>query len=182
MPESTDPSPNDAELMARVAHGDRAALGTLIERHQEHVLALAYRFVSRWDVAEDIAQETFLRVFRSAPGYQPSARFTTWLYRIVANLCWDRRRWASRQPVALADRDLPTDAPGGAADLEREERVRQVRAAVGRLADRQRLAVVLHRYEGLSHRRIAEIPDGANRPSNRAWSGRTPGCERNWLA
>lgn len=81
--------------MARVGQGSRDALGVLYQRHQANVIGLAYRFLGRWDVAEDVAQDVFVRVWRAAATFRPDARFTTWLYRVAANLCWDRRRQAA---------------------------------------------------------------------------------------
>ena len=78
------------ELMAKVHGGDMSALGELVSRHQDKVLSLAYRFFGRWDIAEDIGQETFLRVWKASQNYKPKAKFTTWLYSIAINLCIDK--------------------------------------------------------------------------------------------
>lgn len=141
--------------MARLATGDREALGVLVERHQQRVLALARRFLGNDTLAEDVAQDAFLRVWRSAATYTPTAQFATWLYRIVANLCWDlRRRARLRLQEDFAGRGPPvTDA----SPLEHSETIARVQAAVLELPDRQRLALLLHRYEGLSQREIAAI-------------------------
>jgi len=145
----------DAWLMGRVALGDMHALGELARRHRERVRRLAYRILGRWDAAEDVAQETMLRLHRSADRYKPEARFTTWLYRVVVNLCHDAQRRTMRQPLALADYDRPTqDGPAHA--MERQELAQRVAAAVAKLPHRQRTALVLHRYENLSHSQIAE--------------------------
>ncbi|MCB9851635.1 MAG: sigma-70 family RNA polymerase sigma factor [Phycisphaerales bacterium] len=146
----------DHELMQRVARGERDALAVLVQRHQSRVLSLAYRFLGHWDAAEDVCQDTFLRVFHNAAAYRPDAQFTTWLYRIVANQCWDHRRKAAREPVPQSNPIDPVDPAGNAAMLERKERQDAIRLAVARLPDRQRLALVLHRFEGMSHAQIAE--------------------------
>lgn len=146
----------DHELMRAMAGGRPEALNVIVRRHQRSVLDLAYRFLGHWDLAEDICQEAFLRVFGAAPTYQPTARFSTWLYRIVANLCWDRRRRSARTPLPLSGIDVPTDAADPSVDIERAERREQVRRAVAGLPDRQRMILVMHRYSGLSHREIAE--------------------------
>lgn len=146
----------DHELMQRVAHGERAALGVLVQRHQSRVLALAFRFLGRWDAAEDVCQDTFLRVFHKAAAYRPDAQFTTWLYRIVANQCWDHRRKSAREPMQQSNPIHAVDPAGSAASLERKERQDAIRLAVAGLPDRQRLALVLHRFEGMSHAAIAE--------------------------
>lgn len=141
--------------MRRIAQGERDALAELVRRHQQRVIALAFRFLGRWDAAEDVCQDTFLRVFRGAEAYRPDARFTTWLYRIVANQCWDHRRKAAREPV----QDAPMPAPTAGADayvaMQRQEKQEAVRRAVANLPDRQRLALVMHRYEGMTHAEIA---------------------------
>ena len=77
----------DAELMARLALGEIEALGILAQRHQQRARVLAYRVVARWDVADDIVQQAFLRLYHSAGRYTPTAAFTTWFHRIVVNLC-----------------------------------------------------------------------------------------------
>ena len=127
-----------------------------MRRHQARALALAIRFLGRRDLAEDICQDAFLRVFQSARNYRPTAQFTTWLYRILANLCWDSRRRSARSPtplsVATDDRPAPLDE-----SAQREARAERVRAAVTALPDRQRLALILHRYENLDHAQIAAV-------------------------
>lgn len=154
---------SEAELMAALAGGETAALGELVRRHQDKALALAFRMLGRWDLAEDVAQEAFLRVFRAAHRYRPEAKFTTWLYRIVVNLCHDQRRRAGRAPVLLTE-DAPEPAAEPAPDpLEADERAARVRRALDTLPERQRAAVVLHRYEGLSHREVAEAMDATQK-------------------
>lgn len=151
---------SDHELMPLIGAGEREALAILIRRHQTQVVNLAYRFLGRWDLAEDAAQDAFVRVWKAASKFQPNARFTTWLYRLVANQCWDRRRKAAReqrQRAAIADVSPYEENPTTA--LQRLERAERVRQAVAGLPDRQRLAVILHRYEGLSHQEIMEVTD-----------------------
>lgn len=145
---------SDAELMAGAARGDMGAFARLVERHQERVRAIAYRFSGRWDVADDVTQEVFLRVYRSGAGYEPKAAFSTWLYRIVVNLCLDARR---RPRMA----HIPDDEMAGVSDssvdghLMQEEMCRAVRRAVASLPERQRIALLLHRFEGLGHAEVA---------------------------
>ena len=145
----------DVELMASVASGEISALGELVQRHQDKVLALAYRMLGKWDTAEDVAQDTFVRVYRAAPTYRLQARFTTWLYRIVTNLCLDARRRADRVPLnPTTDVSTPETA---LASMEADERARLVRRAVQDLPDRQRTILVLHRYQRLSYAEVAEV-------------------------
>ena len=148
--------PDNRELMARLGEGDIDALGVLAKRHQEKVLSLAYRFLGDWHKAEDVAQEAFLRVQRAAGSYRPTARFTTWLYRIVVNLCLDERRKRGRAVVSLDDAAAEILAESDSDAAERNEVAALVRRAVAELPERQRLAVILHRYEGLSHSEVSE--------------------------
>lgn len=146
---------DDAERMRRVAEGDRTALAELMREHQARVLQIAFRFLGDRDAADDVVQEAFLRVFRAASDYRPEAAFTTWLYRLVVNLCWDQRRRSARERrLRLGLSGEPAVAEPR--EAERSERAAQVRDAVAALPDRQRIAVVLHRFSGLSHREIAE--------------------------
>ena len=152
----TNDTPSDSDLMARLAGGDMSALGELARRHQGKVLELAFRTLGAWDLAEDVAQETFLRVYRASNRYQPTAKFTTWLYRIVINLCLDEKRKRAKggMPLEPAVRDKLSVSNGNSA--EKEEMAAMVRSAVQALPERQRLALILHRYEGLNHAEIGE--------------------------
>ncbi len=153
----TDHEPTDAELMARLASGEIAALGELAQRHQSRVLEIAFRTLGHWDLAEDVAQETFLRVHRAAKNYQPQAQFTTWLYRIVVNLCLDAQRKRAKSAAPL-DSVAPEGLPAPDTDsAERREIAELVRAAVQTLPERQRVAIVLYRYEGMDHAQISQI-------------------------
>lgn len=158
MPSPPDPNSHDADAacMLRLAKGDMQALAPLMQRHQRKVMALAWRMLRRDDLAEDVAQDVFLRVAKSAGRYRPEAKFTTWLYRITSNRCLDELRRKRRGTISLDDAPPPT-AERNQDDLERRERTARVRRAIDALPDRQKLAVVLHRYETLSHRDIAEV-------------------------
>ncbi len=145
----------DAQLMKRLADGERAALAALVQRHQQRVVELAYRTTGDYALAEDIGQEAFLRVWRSATRYKPTAKFSTWLYRIVVNLCLDA--FKRRKAVTVNIPDAAANGEVGlAAKIEQRERAAAVQQAVSALADRQRVAVVLHRFSGLNIRSIAE--------------------------
>jgi RNA polymerase sigma-70 factor (ECF subfamily) len=120
------------------------------------VLELAYRTLGSWDLAEDVAQEAFLRVHRAAKRYQPTAMFTTWLYRIVINLCLDEQRKRAKSGVSL-EPEVYEQVPASNHDAaEKQEIATLVRTAVQALPERQRMAVVLHRYSGLNHAQISE--------------------------
>ncbi|OHB73806.1 MAG: hypothetical protein A2Z25_14115 [Planctomycetes bacterium RBG_16_55_9] len=152
----TNDTPTDGELMARLAGGDMSALGELARRHQGRVLELAFRTVGVWDLAEDVAQETFLRVYRASKRYQPTAKFTTWLYRIVVNLCLDERRKRAKAGASMEPEVYEQLPSSNGHTAEKEEIAALVRAAVAALPERQRMAVILHRYNGLNHAEIGE--------------------------
>jgi len=153
----TDDKSNDTELMTRLARGDMAALGNIVRRHQDKVLSLSYRVLGDWHRAEDVTQETFLRVYRAAKHYKPKARFTTWLYRIVINLCFDEQRKQAKAAAPLEDANPAVLAGPDYNAAERKEVIESVKTAVNELPERQRLAVILHRYDGLSHAEIGEV-------------------------
>lgn len=147
----------DAALMARLAAGESAALDVLVQRHQQRVRSLAMRLTGHGDAADDVAQDAFMRVMRSAGSYAPTAAFSTWLYRIVVNLCLDRQRRRADRHLALQD-ETPQHASAGAEQpLLEQERAVAVRREVEALPERQRLAVILHRFQGLSHAEVAEV-------------------------
>lgn len=148
---------SDAELMARVGQGDMTVLGSLAERHRGRVLRLSYRLLGDWHQAEDVAQDTFLRLRQAAHAYEPQSKFTTWLYRIVHNLSMDQRRKAWRSPSSLESVEAQAVAPAQRDPVERAELAQLVQRALAGLSERQRRAVILHRYEGLSHEEIAEV-------------------------
>lgn len=149
------PEHSDPELMRQLARGSMASLGRLVQRHQGRVRALAYRMTGRWDAADDIAQDAFLRLYHAARRYRPTAEFSTWLYRIVINLCLDRAK--RRQLPGLigepaADRTtLPEDS------LVRREVAEAVQREIEHLPERQRVALILHRFENLTHSQIAAV-------------------------
>jgi RNA polymerase sigma-70 factor (ECF subfamily) len=146
--------------------GDADAFDKLVERNVRTVHALVYRFLREASMIDDITQEVFLRVYRYAPRYKPTAKFSTWLYRITANLCFNVMRSRKKRRAASLDamgdddsrRDVPdTHQPRPGADLEAEDRRRLVNAAVERLPESQRLAIVLNKFHDLSYDDIAEV-------------------------
>lgn len=149
---------DDQKLMSSIARGSNTDFGILYMRHKEKVLALAYRILGQWNLAEDVCQEVFLRVQRAAPNYRPDAEFTTWLYRIVVNLCLDEKRRQKR--VAIENSEITEmfkttwEHPGS--ENVKNERIIAVQKAVKKLNKRQRTAVKMHRIEGLSHAEISE--------------------------
>ncbi len=145
----------EAALMRRVAEGERAAFSELFRAHQARVWAVAYRFTQRRDDADDIAQEAFIRLWNAAPRWEPAARLSTWLYRVVTNLCLDFQRKQAHAPAAFTG-DIAEPAAPDATALESQENITRVRLAVAALPERQRMAVILHRFEGLSYHQIAQ--------------------------
>lgn len=147
---------SDEELMARVAGGDEPAFRLLSRRHLRRALALARRVSGNDADAEEIVQEALLRVWINAPRWRPTAAFRTWFYRVVVNLCLNRRR---RKPfAALEEAGDPVDpAPDAAAALERRQTDGLVAAAVAALPERQRAAIVLTYHDGLSNAETADV-------------------------
>lgn len=156
--------------MALVQSGDRMAFACLIRRHEASVFRLIYRFFGKEDVANDLAQEVFLRVWRHCGKYNPTAKFTTWLYTVTANCCrseaqslWRRHIrligsfWAAGDAAApeFPEPIAPTPSPEDA--LLQVEQSQLVLAAIRSLPNNQRLALVLKRYEELSYQEIAAI-------------------------
>jgi RNA polymerase sigma-70 factor (ECF subfamily) len=153
-------TPEDV-LLAQYAAGDRLAARSLTARLLPVVLGYATRLLGGDRAeAEDVAQEAMLRLWRIAPDWRPGeARVSTWLYRVVTNLCTDRLRAGRRRAVAMGD-DLPDavdDTPDAAAQMLAVARVTALDLALAALPDRQREAVVLRHIEGLSNPEIAEI-------------------------
>ncbi|MCB9882705.1 MAG: sigma-70 family RNA polymerase sigma factor [Planctomycetes bacterium] len=153
--------------MLRLQRGDTGAFEELVAHYQGIILNLIVRFMGRRGSREDLAQEVFLRVFRARRDYRPEARFSTWLYRIVFNLCInenqrDRRRRTVSLDGAADGRDGswdPVDPAGLPPEglVESEELHERVRAVVAELPESQRVALVLDKYEGLSQREIAAV-------------------------
>ena len=148
--------PSDEELMRRVAGGDERAFHMLARRCVPPSIGLARRILANAADAEEVVQEAMLRVWTHAPRWRPEARFRTWLYRVVVNLCLNRKR---RAPFAsLADAgDLADPHPDAAAQLESDQRDRAVAEAIARLPERQRAAIVLTFHEGLSNAEAAAV-------------------------
>jgi RNA polymerase sigma-70 factor (ECF subfamily) len=153
----------DEQLVLKTGRGHMQALAELVRRHQQRALQLAFRSLGDWHLVEDVVQEAFLRVNRAAPKYTPESQFSTWFYRIVVNLCMDELRRRQRRARASAE-SLAEPAPC----VNRPEHAQEmadlkqaVHQALDQLNERERLAVILHRFEEQSHGQIAEIMDAS---------------------
>jgi RNA polymerase sigma-70 factor (ECF subfamily) len=156
----------DEELMSAVADGDPEAFGELVLRRRGFVWAVAFRFTGDPVEAEDIVQETFLKVWEAGPRYRAIARFSTYLHRIATRICIDRGR--KKRPVSLRELPDPVDrSPGPAERLERKEADLRVRRALDALPPRQRIAVILKYYEDLSYADIADAMDVSHKAVER---------------
>ena len=149
---------SDEELMSAVGKGDLAAFEQIVLRHQSAAWNSAYRFLGDAAEAEDVAQEAFLKILRAAPGYQPTATFRTYLYRVITRLCLDHAQ--KMKPVYTEKLpDAWDDATSLLQALTTEERDKEVRNALDSLPSNQRMAVILKYYEGLSYAEIASVID-----------------------
>jgi len=145
---------SDEELMLAAAKGDAGAFEELVRRHEQGAINVAFRLLSDEHRARDVAQEAFLRVFQSAAGYRPTAMFRTYLYRILTRICIDHSRKRKAEPrddmsSVASDTDPPSEV------FMRQERADRVREAIEELPVRQKTALVLQHYEGLSYQEIA---------------------------
>jgi RNA polymerase sigma-70 factor (ECF subfamily) len=148
----------EAILVKRVAAGDRGAFRSLVERHQRPLTAYARRMLSDTAAADDIVQETFLRLWTRAATYdRASARLSTWLHNIAHNLCVDSFRRDSRISYVGNDDEREATSAGPSDTREAAEQSDRVREALNRLPERQRSALLLCYYQGLSNRDVASI-------------------------
>lgn len=155
----------DVRLMQLVSAGDMSAFEQLVERHQALVAGTVGRMLGNNSDVEDIAQQVFVRVWKSAKRYEPRAKFTTWLLKITRNLVFNELRRRKRhattplQPEAEGEElplpDRRTSTPD--ASLLEVELQRSIESAIGELPESQRMAVVLRRYDELSYDQIAEV-------------------------
>lgn len=157
------PDQNDDDLMRAAGAGDRTAFGQLVARHLPRMAAVAGRITGNRGDAEEIVQEAFLRAWLKAPtwraqGEPGSAAFGTWLGRVVVNLCLDRKRRAVAAPLEAAS-EVVDPAPDAFTMTSRGEAAARVAAAIDTLPERQRAAIVLCHYEGMSNIEAAAMLD-----------------------
>jgi RNA polymerase sigma-70 factor (ECF subfamily) len=163
-----DPA-SDAAIMLRVAAGDEAGFNYLAGKYHRPMIHFLFRMVRNQAIAEELAQEVFLRVYRSRESYRAEAKFTTWLYRIATNLAVnharDTRHERSAQTIYLdapdeesgTTPDVADDEPSVEQRMMRDERMAAIRTHVMALPERQRMAVLMHKYQGMDYRQIGDV-------------------------
>lgn len=156
----------DAELMLRVKDGDAASFSLLLQKHRSAVIHFLYRMVQNQGVAEELAQEVFLRVYKSRESYEPTAKFTTWLFRIATHLALNSLRDGKNQRLEerldddsseMPTRQVSDKRPSAEQALVNQVRVDEVRRAVATLPEKQRAAVLMHKYEEMEYSQIAKV-------------------------
>jgi len=163
---------SDVQLMLDVKAGDEQSFGLLLQRYRTPLVNFLYRMVRSREQAEDLAQEVFIRVYRAREEYVPSAKFTTWLFRIATNLALNSLRdhrheklEISMDAPVIADAEDGDEKPFEVADkhptieqkLVEEDRKKMIRRAIEKLPEKQRAAVLLHKYQELDYSEIAKI-------------------------
>jgi RNA polymerase sigma-70 factor (ECF subfamily) len=156
----------DTELMVRVKEGDGASFGVLLEKHRSPVVHFLYRMVQNHAVAEELAQEVFLRVYRSRGTYEPTAKFTTWLFRIATHLALNALRDGKNERLQERLDDDSSDMPVRQVSDHRpsveqrmvyQAKLDEVRRAIAALPEKQRAAVLMHKYEEMEYAQIARV-------------------------
>jgi RNA polymerase sigma-70 factor (ECF subfamily) len=160
---------SDAAIMLRVAAGDESGFNYLVEKHYRAMIHFLFRMVRNQAVAEELAQEVFLRVYRSRESYRAEAKFTTWLYRIATNLAVNHARDTKHERSASTiyldspdeetgtTPDVADDEPNVEQNLLRNERMAAIKKHVMALPERQRMAVLMHKYQGMDYRQIGDV-------------------------
>src|SRR5690349_2168611 len=150
----------DAELMLRVKEGDGASFGVLLDKHRSPVVHFLFRMIQNHAVAEELAQEVFLRVYRSRSTYEPTAKFTTWLFRIATHLALNSLRDGKNERLQehldddtsdLPVRQVSDRRPSVEQAMVYETKLDEIRRAVAALPEKQRAAVLMHKYEEMEY-------------------------------
>ncbi len=159
----------DAEIMLRAKAGDQGAFEYLVQKYRRPMVGFMYRMAHNAAIAEDLAQEVFLRVYRSRESYEASAKFTTWLYRIATNLAVNHARDTRHErPEVQVSLDEPDDETGTTLEVPDRslnaeqsmmirERMKAIRQKVEALPEQQKLAVIMHKYQQMDYKQIAEV-------------------------
>ncbi|MDF1824200.1 MAG: sigma-70 family RNA polymerase sigma factor [Verrucomicrobiales bacterium] len=163
--EKREANERDVELMLKVKGGDMLAFESLVEIHQGAVIGTVAKMLGSPTEAEDIAQQVFIRIWKSAARYEPQAKFTTWMFTITRNLVFNETRRRKRKPTISADEreedshqvleDVHTATPD--ADVLQSELEKAVDEAIQALPEKQRIAIVLRRYEELPYDEIGKV-------------------------
>ena len=160
---------DDAAIMLELRAGNTAGFDYLIQKYRKPIIHFMYRMVHNQAIAEELAQEVFLRVYRSRETYRAEARFSTWLYRIATNLgvnhARDTRQERAASTIYLDEPDSQTGTTPDVADatpdietrLLRQERLDAIRQHVLALPERQRMAVLMHKYDGMDYKQIGDV-------------------------
>jgi RNA polymerase sigma-70 factor (ECF subfamily) len=160
---------SDAEIMLRAKVGDQAAFEYLVQKYRRPMVSFMFRMARNSAVAEDLAQEVFLRVYRSRESYEASAKFTTWLYRIATNLAVNHARDTRHErPEVQVSIDEPDDDTGTTLEIPDRhmnaeqsmvvrERMMAIRSKVEALPEQQKLAVIMHKYQQMDYKQIADV-------------------------
>jgi RNA polymerase sigma-70 factor (ECF subfamily) len=159
---------NDSALISEIKAGDAQAFKNLVEEYKDMVLNTCYGFLRNTDDAGDMAQEVFVEVYVSLHTFREEAKLSTWLYRIAVNKCLNqikknkRRRWIRSLQTAFHDEEEAQEIADESianpqADLEQQERARVLHQAIAALAENQRIAFTLSKFEDLSYQEIAEV-------------------------
>jgi RNA polymerase sigma-70 factor (ECF subfamily) len=160
---------DDAAIMLELRAGNMAGFDYLIQKYRKPIIHFMFRMVHNQAIAEELAQEVFLRVYRSRETYRAEARFSTWLYRIATNLgvnhARDTRHERNASTIYLDQVDADTgttpdvadSTPGAETNILRRERMQAIREHVLALPERQRMAVLMHKYEGMDYKQIGDV-------------------------
>jgi len=161
----------DAQLMLRVREGDDESFRVLLEKHRNPLVHFLQRMVQDAGASEELAQEVFLRIYRARGSYEPSAKFTTWMFRIASHLAinWlrderheraaerlDAGRTADKGSGELPVRELKDNRPLVEQDMVHESRMQEIRDSIAALPAKQRAAVLMHKYEEMGYSQIAQ--------------------------
>ena len=160
---------SDADVMLLVKTGDESAFAYLVQKYRRPMVGFLYRLCHNPAAAEELAQEVFLRVYRSRSNYEASAKFSTWIYRIATNLAVNfARDTRHERPEVTVRLDEPDQETGTTPDLAddvltveeqmlKRERLAAIRSKVNALPERQRMAVIMHKYQQMDYRQIADV-------------------------
>ncbi|MET4256568.1 RNA polymerase sigma-70 factor (ECF subfamily) [Bradyrhizobium sp. S3.12.5] len=149
----------DSELLDRLATGDEAAFRMLVERHIDRAYAIALRIVGNAADAEDVVQDTMLKIWSHRGRWQHGrAKFSTWLYRVISNRCIDLRRKPRNENVETVP-EVADGQPGAVEIIERNELNGMLELAMQRLPEQQRIAVIFSYHENMSNGEIAQVMD-----------------------